>query len=475
MPSRNRLLSPQTLVTPALLSGLAIAVWRLWGPLRQDLGLLEHGALDRFGTSVPVLLTTGALALLSTAVLQAVLAQRLGGSAPRLLRQLVALVVWSVAMGAVAASVFEVPLGSLVTTSGMLVAVVGFALKNMISDVFAGVALPVKIGDWLEIDGAVGRVVEIGWRVTRMITNDKIMVVIPNTHLMAKPFRNLSQPSPVYRENFRITLPPSVTPLQAERNLLAAANQVAESMALGFPPAVRINGFNERGVIWELRYYVPDAGRASAVRYQVQRNLLNNLVHSGIDLPPAMVEVRYAAEPLAMRPGGEDIAFLRGVDVFANLIEEELDQIAAGMSRRLWHRGEAVVRQNDAGDSLFVLKEGLLAVSITDASGQETTVGQIPPGQCFGELSLLTGAPRSATVAPVVDSLIFEITRDSLAPLMQSRPELAVQLSQMLAERQLRNAPKLDAQRSDNGDDHKVSLAGQFLTRISSFFRLTVG
>ncbi|HLN23200.1 MAG TPA: mechanosensitive ion channel family protein, partial [Patescibacteria group bacterium] len=340
---------------------------------------------------------------------------------------------------------------------------------------FAGIGLPVKIGDWLEVDGTTGCVVEIGWRATRMVTTSKVTVVIPNAHLMAKPFRNFSQPEPYYRDRFTITLPPSVPPHQAERNLLAAAGQVGDITALGFPSTVRITGFNERGVIWELRYFVPHAGRTTAVRYQVQRNLLNNLAHSGIDLPAAMVELRYAAEPLAARPGGQDMAFLRSVEVFADLVDDELGQLVAGMSRRLWHHGEAVVRQNDAGDSLFVLKEGLLAVSITDAIGQETRVGQIVPGDCFGELSLLTGAPRSATVAPVVDSLIFEITRDTLAPLMQSRPELAVQLSQMLAERQLRNAPKLETQRDEAVDDHKGSLAGQFLTRISSLFRLTAG
>jgi len=475
MTIRNRIMSPQTLIVPALLSGSAVAVWRLWAPLRQNLGLLENGALDRVGNSVPILLTTAALALLSTSVLQAALARHMGAPPPRLMRQLAVVLVWSVASGCLAAAVFDVPLGSLVTTSGMLVAVLGFALKGMISDVFAGIGLPFKIGDWLNVDGSTGRVVEVGWRATRLVTHDQIMVVIPNTHLMTKPFRNFSQPESYYRDRFSITLPPSVTPHQAERNLLAAANQVADIAALGFAPLVRIDSFNERGVAWELLYYIPTAARAQELRYQVQRNLLNNLAHSGIDLPAAMVELRTAAKPLSRRPGGQDMAFLRGVEVFADLVDDELGQLVADMSPRLWRRGEAVVRQNDAGNSLFVLKEGLLAVSIADADGQNTTVGQIIPGDCFGELSLLTGAPRSATVAPVVDSLIFEITRDSLAPLMQSRPELAVQLSRMLAERQLRNAPKLGAQRNGDGEDQKGSLAGQFLTRISSFFRLSAG
>jgi small-conductance mechanosensitive channel/CRP-like cAMP-binding protein len=425
--------------------------------------------MGKIGGALPAFMLAAALTLLAIRLIYLVVARRLGGPPPRLMRQIIALTAWALTAGILAGSVLDVPLGSLVTTSGMMVAVVGIALKNMISDLFTGLSLPVKIGDWIEVDGTVGRVVEVGWRATRLVTRDHIAVIIPNTHMTAKPFRNFSQPEQFYRDSFRITLPPSVTAYQAERNLTAAARQVDAVAALPFPPEVRITNFNERGVEWEIRYFVPDAEQASRVRYRVQRNLLRNLHFSGISLPAQMIEVRQAEAPPAGHLGCEELVFLSSVDMFDTLTPEELSTVCARMTRRLVRAGTPVVRQSDDGDSLFVLKEGLLSVSIA-AAGVDTVVGQIAPGQFFGEMSLLTGAPRSATVLPLVDSMIYEIARDTLLPIMQKRPQIAEQMSEVLAKRQLANAPMLAAR--EDPETAKDSLAKQLLGRISAFFRL---
>ncbi len=459
--------SARWLIAPALLSAAAAACWRAWLMVSAD--VTAGSGLARFGESLPLLLLAAAIAVFTSRLVQRLAARRLKSATPKLTRQLIGLVVWTVTCGVLAGSILDVPLGSLVTTSGMMVAVVGIALKNMISDLFTGLSLPLKIGDWIEVDGTLGRVVEVSWRATRLVTRDRVSVIIPNTHLMSKPFRNLSQPEPYYRERFRITLPASVTAYQAERNLVAAARQVDALAAMPFPPDVRITGFNDRGVEWELRYFVPDAEQASRLRYRVQRNLLRNLHYSGIALPATAIELRKAPPAPARHLGCEEQIFLANVDLFGTLTGDELSVLCTHMTRQLARSGIPVVHQGAAGDSLFIVKEGLLSVAI-NAEGIDTVVGQVAPGQFFGEMSLLTGAPRSATVIPLVDSMVYEITRDVLRPLMQSRPELAQQMSEVLAERQIANAPKLAAR--GTVEEARESLAKQLFGRISTFFRL---
>ena len=171
----------------------------------------------------------------------------------------------------------------------------------------------------------------------------------------------------------------------------------------------------------------------------------------------------------------EDINFLHGIALLSPLTREELEELGRNMRRHLCVAGQPVVCEGEEGDSLFVVKEGTLEASSTNENGFNTIVGRLNPGNFFGEMSLLTGAPRSANVAPSVDSIVFEITRADLEPLIQKRPDMAAQLSEVLAERQMRNIQLLDGKEVKDPIETQVSLSQQFLSGIQKFFGLGQG
>jgi CRP-like cAMP-binding protein len=318
--------------------------------------------------------------------------------------------------------------------------------------------------------------VEVSWRATGLLTESSISIIVPNTHLMARPFRNFSHPDPWYRESLRITLPLEVSAEQAERNLLAAAWSLDLEGEPPFPPSTRIRGFTERGVDWELRFFVPNAAQASTLRSQVHRALLHNLRMAGLGLPSDSLILHAPLATGTERTGRQALgSFLRGVELFDGLTDAELERVAADADHHPVPAGQTVMRQGEEGASLFILREGLLRVSICDAEGLETDVGEILPGHFFGEMSLLTGDHRSATVRAQTDSRICEITRESLQPLLQERPDLVRQLSETLADRQMRNAPKLNRIGPPDllsGDVSRHSLVKSLFLRISAAFRL---
>ena len=433
---------------------------------------VDTGSRSRFWTLVanlPELLAAGAVALATSWLLTLIVAHLRREPVPKLMRQLIGFLCWMVALIFVAGDMLTVPLGSLVTTSGMLVAVVGISLKNMISDLFNGLSMPVKVGDWIELDGKLGEVVEVSWHETRVLLEEDVMVIVPNSYLVSKPIRNLSQPHPYFRDRVKITLPQEATAYQVERNLIAAARQVDAIAAMPKKPDVRISGYNEQGVEWELRYFVPNAEAASRLRYRVNRNILRNLHYSNLSLPRHLIEMRTSPLPAVDSHESEELAFLGCVDLFNALTDHELETISSTMRRRLARAGEAVVLQGAVGDSLYIAREGLLSVTIA-TDGIDTDVGQIVPGQFFGEMSLLTGAPRAATVRPVVDSILYEITRDILEPVMQGRPEIAALMGDVLATRQLANQEKTKSRAEL--DQAKSSIVKQLIGKISAFFRL---
>ena len=148
------------------------------------------------------------------------------------------------------ALVYDIPVAGFLTTSGIIIAVIGFALRNLISDVFTGIALglerPLKIGDWIEFDqGEPGRIVEINWRASRLVTADEISVVVPNSQLATAAFRNYST-AKYWRDKFDIVLPYDITYRQAERILLSAVAQVPDSANIPRKPDVLIGDYLER-------------------------------------------------------------------------------------------------------------------------------------------------------------------------------------------------------------------------------------
>lgn len=418
------------------------------------------------------------IGLLRNLVWEGAIVRRTGQRAPNLLQDITAAVIWIVAAVIVFAVVFDAPVAGLITTSGLLIAIIGFALRNLIADIFTGIAMgldkPFRTGDWIEIEtGDLGRVVDINWRATRIVTLDEITVVIPNSRLATYAFRNLSAPESFYRTSVEVVLDYHVQPEQAERVLLSAVRQIPELSTIPREPDVRAWGFTPRGKNWKLRFWVPNVTRAIQLRDKVERNILTSLNFAGLDVPAERIEFnRPAHVPDWQDAKQAEQAFLHDVDLFAALSEEELAYLAQNERRLSFPKGAAVVRQGEAGQSLYMVKEGLLTVSIREDGGAETQVGQLTPGSFFGEMSLLTGEPRAATVTASIDAVVYEIDKDQLEPLLRARPELVEMLSRHLAERQMRNEERMTHASAEEKEAHAESLAEQLLGRISQFFGL---
>jgi CRP-like cAMP-binding protein len=165
-----------------------------------------------------------------------------------------------------------------------------------------------------------------------------------------------------------------------------------------------------------------------------------------------------------------DILLARS-DLFGLLDPEELRGLAQNARRCRAAAGTPVVRQGEAGDSLFVVVEGVLEVEVTTEDGRRHRMRLLAPGDMFGEYSLLTGAPRSATVAARTDSLLFEITKGDLVPVLERCPELAAAMSRILAARQTSRG-QLTAGDADLAADLAPHVEPGLLGRICAFFGL---
>lgn len=372
---------------------------------------------------------------------------------PSLLKSVVALVVLVVALTCIVSFVFRRDVTAIWATSGVIGLVLGFALRNMIQDVFTGIALnldgAIREGDWISlhhrdfIQEQYGKMLDIGWRVARVQLENNNVIVVPNSMLGMMAVTNFAHSDHVSRLETGIVIDFDVPPDRARRILLAGARAAAsEKGILADPePTVLIGEPEDYGARYTVRFWGKvDERSPSVLRDAVMAHLLKQLRIAG--LTPAMPKEDVFLERRPKRlldHGGETdrLEILSRIDLFAGVLQHgELAELARNAAIRRFDPDMVLVRQGETGTSLFVVAEGLLDVHVDGAGGAPLKVGHILAGEVFGEMSLLTGSPRSATVSSVTGVIAYEISRDLFETILDARPEMADEISRIVAQRQ---------------------------------------
>ena len=149
------------------------------------------------------------------------------------------------------------------------------------------------------------------------------------------------------------------------------------------------------------------------------------------------------------------------------LNENEYDLLASGLKLKAYSENERIITRKDDGDSMFVLVEGLLNVLVENSDNEDVSVGKLIPGNIFGEMSLFTGAPRSATVEVLVDCLVFELDKDLLKPILENRMNLVEEFGKLIADR-IRHNSEIILQ----ANTKQIPVLSIIVNKIKSFFHL---
>src|SRR2546421_467389 len=373
------------------------------------LALAFYVALAVYGVQAPWRIHFAAAAiLLSTALIVALVnryiwdvyfERRKQTPIPHFLREVVALVIFVVALLFVLSFVYHAERGlkSVVATSGVAAVILGLAGQNLLGGIIAGISLqinrPYKVTDWLKVGDTYGEVMEINWRSTRLRTNDGIYLDIPNN----------------------------------ETN-----------------DAVRTN-------VW----------------YELKRQRIR------IPYPIRTLHLeRHAPKPV--EEGHEEArAILRGEPLFHCLSDGQIDNLVKQSELNHFGRGERVIEEGAEGDSMFILLRGAAQVSISK-NGSTIPVATLRSGDCFGEMSLLTGEKRSATVRAEGDCYVMEISKDVMGEVIRESPDCLKQLSELLAKRKMETEGILKDLATSSADQaaKQREYTATFLKRLKTFFAL---
>lgn len=184
-----------------------------------------------------------------------------GRRRPKLLGELITAGFFLAATAATIAMWLGQSAGGALASSGLIIAIIGFAIRNVLADVLSGIALgleaPFRIGDWIEIDGSVrGRVIEIGWRTTRLQTRNDIYMILPNSEISRQRMTNYSAPRKHYRAKLEMVLGHDI-PVSQAKELLKEAARSSIAPVQSRKPDVRAISYDKEGVKYVVRYWVP--------------------------------------------------------------------------------------------------------------------------------------------------------------------------------------------------------------------------
>ncbi len=377
--------------------------------------------------------------------------------------------------------VFRVEPSALVVTSTVMSAIIGLALQDMLGNVVAGVAIqverPFQEGHWVKVGERNGKVLQMSWRSTQLLTRDGDVLFIPNATLAKGEILNYYQPQRPHLVRRLIGTSYSDPPEKVKEVLLGSLTETPG--VLSNPPvSVHLANYLDFSISYELRFWIGDYQDEPQIIDRVYSRLWYVFRREGITIPFPINEVHHKSIARSNQKQGQlrdaaeaqAVRLMSEVDLFRGLGLDKLASLVQAAQFQHYCEGEYLVRQGATDANLFLIERGSVTVSVVDGhQGLERTVGSFTTGYCFGEYALLTGEPRSASVIAEGHVEAMVLSKDAVEPLLRDSPELVVTLSAVLNRRheelhllmtaEAPSLPEVEANRT-------------LLTRIQRFFNL---
>jgi CRP-like cAMP-binding protein len=232
---------------------------------------------------------------------------------------------------------------------------------------------------------------------------------------------NYSEPAAPLRLEIEVGASYLVPPNQVKAAIMEALRHSSRVLAAPAPDVI-LFAFDASAITYKARFWIDDYQADEASRDEVRTAIYYSFQRHGIDIPWP-IQVQYEKdwkEPDINQKVEEEERLLASVDLFATLPPELRNQVARSAPMAVYGSGETIVREGEEGQSMFVVVSGSVSV-VLEPSREE--VARIQRGGYFGEMSLLTGEPRSATVMAVGDVVVVEIGADLFRRLAMVHPE----------------------------------------------------
>ena len=381
-------------------------------------------------------------------------------------------------------------------TSAILTMILGLAFQGVLSNILAGMSLhftkSFSKNDWIQVGDHEGMVLDTNWRETRMFDRYSNIIVLPNDVVASEKITNFSHPDKKSALTIPVKASYDAPPSEVLEALLEAAKDVPEVMESP-PPEAYVLEYDDFGISYVVKFWIKHFARKYPIMTEVGRLIWYKFKRRNIDIPipvsDKLSEVIQSLGPREILPGilteeernFHDLmrsSFLRyqeGEKKGELLVpEEEIKTFASFVVRHRYAPGEYVFKQGEGGESCFILASGKIKgeIAYEETGKKYKSEFSVEPGGIFGEMSLFTGMPRTATGIVEVESELLEINTTSFSRLLGSNPELADVMADLVSKRNQKNQEFLEKIKELSAQDIEISTnKHSILKRLRKFIK----
>jgi len=398
---------------------------------------------------------------------------------PRILEDII-LVLAYIAWGMVRMSEAGVNLSGLVTTSAVITGIIAFSMQDTLGNILGGLALQldnsIRIGSWIKVDDTSGQVIEVHWRHTAVRTRNGEIVVIPNSILMkGKVTIVAGEDVPQWRRWVYFALSNTIPPQRVINSVDKALSQAEIPLVSREPkPQCVLMDYKDGLCVYAVRYWLTNAQIDDPTDGVVRVHIFAALKRHGLQLASPTYAINMTTESFERENRLHDAELairehnLAKMDLFSTLSDDERAHLAKTLTYAPFAQGDVITRQGDVAHWLYVLMTGEVDIWYEINQHERKLLTTLPSGRVFGEMGLMTGEPRRATVIAKTEVECYRIDKQSFESIMQSRPELAEEFAHILMERnQQLVAVEQNGKQTDTKQHHE-----RLLDNIKRFFRL---
>jgi len=357
---------------------------------------------------------------------------------PKLLRDLANLIAYTIVFLIVTNVLLKWDITPVLATSAVVTLILGLALQDTLGNFFSGLAIhfepPFQIGDWIKTGEIIGRVGEITWRSVKIITRHNDTIIIPNSVIAKEVIINYSRPSDLHAHSVKIGIDYEIPPEKVAKvieNILYDIEEVDKYKK----PIIKIIAYQDFSILYEIKFWYKDYANIEMLEAEINKRIWYAFKRESIVIPFPIRNIHIREEKKVELGLEEVINSLKGIFLFQEMEDDEIKEIAGTIKLKKYLPGEIIVKQGDEGGSMYVIKSGILSVEIKTATGQSRWVKDLIQNDFFGEISLLTGEKRTATIKAKTSAEIYELQANELKGIIKNNPKIAEKLNLIIEKR----------------------------------------
>lgn len=364
---------------------------------------------------------------------------------------------------------------SILVTSSVLSIVIGLALQDTLGNFFSGLAMqmqrPFEQGDWININDKFGQVIEVDWRAIKICTLDKDVIIVPNSELSKVTFINYSKPTKLHRIVIPMGVSYTAPPNHVKSIIMNILEEEPEVLSTPAPSVVLIS-YGDFSINYEIRVFTETFNRFKEITDSIYTKIWYHFKRNNIIIPYPIRDVylHEVTQEAELDKINRLINTLKTVDFLDALSQQALEKLAKSVKIERFASGETVIKQGEEGDTFYFITEGEVEVSIKDENGSMVPLNKLSKKAFFGELSLLTGSLRTATVITTLDSEFITISSESFKSIIMENPKVASLISNIITNRQMELDKSSHMMPSDELASEIEEKSSNLLIKMKRFF-----